>query len=122
MNWWHYLLLVNIYLILFYVFYVLLLRKETFFQLNRVYLVAAALLSFFIPVIQADWVQHLFITEQVRYSIYGGGATIYSFQPIQHTQLTIGQLFTYLYLTGIIFLSIRFIFQLLRVNKMLHNP
>ena len=63
MNWWHYLLLVNIYLILFYGFYTLLLRKETYFQLNRVYLVAASLLSFFIPLIQSDWVKNLFITD-----------------------------------------------------------
>ena len=42
MNWWQYLLLVNIYLVLFYAFYVLLLRKETFFQLNRIYLVTVS--------------------------------------------------------------------------------
>ena len=46
MTGWNYLLLVNIYLVLFYGFYVLLLRKETFFQLNRIYLVSASLLSF----------------------------------------------------------------------------
>ena len=44
MNWWQYLLLVNDYLVLFFWFYALMLRKETFFQLNRVYLVCAALL------------------------------------------------------------------------------
>jgi len=46
MNWWQYLMLVNIYLLLFYGFYALLLSKETFFQLNRIYLVTASLLSF----------------------------------------------------------------------------
>ena len=57
MTWWHYLLLVNIYLVLFFGFYALLLRRETFFQLNRIYLVTAATLSFMIPLIQAEWVK-----------------------------------------------------------------
>ncbi len=52
MTWWQYLMLVNIYLLLFYGFYALLLSRETFFQLNRIYLVAGAILSFFIPLIQ----------------------------------------------------------------------
>ncbi|HWZ04601.1 MAG TPA: hypothetical protein VNX40_13380, partial [Mucilaginibacter sp.] len=81
MTGWHYLLLVNIYLLLFYGFYMLLLRRETFFQLNRVYLVAASLLSFFIPMIQSDWVQNLFITKQVQLTIYSSPLVIYQFKP-----------------------------------------
>jgi hypothetical protein len=38
MSWWQYLLLVNLYLVLFYGFYALLLRRETFFHLNRIFL------------------------------------------------------------------------------------
>lgn len=123
MNWWHYLLLVNIYLVLFYGFYALLLRKETFFQLNRVYLVAAALLSFLIPLIQSESVQHLAITEQVRYSLYGGEAVnIYTYKPIESSPVTIGQVLSVLYLAGITFLTIRFILQLIRVNKIINAP
>jgi TonB family protein len=123
MNWWHYLLLVNIYLVLFYGFYALLLRKETFFQLNRVYLVSALLLSFIIPVIQASWVQNLFITEQVHYTLYGGATIIsYNYVPIQNTAITIGQLFTWLYAAGIVLLSARFIWQLMRVRQMINKP
>ncbi|MGZ3755350.1 MAG: TonB family protein [Mucilaginibacter sp.] len=123
MNWWHYLLLVNIYLVLFYGFYMLLLRKETFFQLNRVYLVSAALLSFIIPVIQASWVQNLFITEQVHYTLYGGAPIIsYNYIPIQNTAVTIGQLFTWMYLAGIVLLSGRLLWQLIRVSQMINKP
>jgi TonB family protein len=122
MNWWHYLLLVNLYLVLFYGFYTVLLSKETFFQLNRVYLISAAILSFIIPMIQADWVQNLFITEQVRYSIYGSAVMIYTNQPIQNTALTIGEVLSYLYLAGIVFLSVRFILQLIRLNKIINQP
>jgi len=122
MNWWHYLLLVNIYLILFYGFYTLLLRKETYFQLNRVYLVAASLLSFFIPLIQSDWVKNLFITEQVRYRIYGGALNFYAYKPVESNPLTIGQALSWLYVAGIAVLTIRFILQLVRINKMINAP
>src|SRR5882762_3621270 len=109
MTAWHYLLLVNIYLLLFYGFYILLLRKETFFQLNRVYLVAASLLSFFIPMIQSNWVKNLFITRQVELTIYNSPLVVYQFKPIQHTQITIGQVLAIVYLVGMLFLIGRFI-------------
>ncbi|MDB5089433.1 MAG: hypothetical protein JWR09_3427 [Mucilaginibacter sp.] len=122
MTGWHYLLLVNIYLLLFYGFYALLLRKETFFQLNRVYLVAASLLSFFIPMIQSNWVQNLFITKQVQLTIYSSPLVVYQFKPIQHTQLTIGQLLMVVYLAGMIFLVGRFIWQMIVLNKLINQP
>jgi len=117
-----YLLLVNIYLLLFYGFYALLLRKETFFQLNRVYLVAASLLSFFIPMIQSNWVQNLFITKQVQLTIYSSPLVVYQFKPIQHSQLTIGQLLMVIYLAGMIFLVGRFIWQMIVLNKLINQP
>jgi TonB family protein len=123
MAWWHYLLLVNIYLVLFFGFYALLLRKETFFQLNRIYLVSASLLSFFIPGIQSDWVKSLFITEQVHYTLYSSPVVTYQFTPVeQHTELTMGQILVYLYIAGIIFLTVRFILQLITIKKEINNP
>lgn len=122
MTEWHYLLLVNIYLLLFYGFYVLLLRKETFFQLNRVYLVAASLLSFFIPMIQSNWVQNLFITKEVQLTIYSSPLIAYQFKPIQHSQLTIGQLLLIIYLAGMVFLIGRFIWQMIILNKIINQP
>jgi TonB family protein len=122
MYWWHYILLVNIYLLLFYGFYVLLLRRETFFQLNRVYLVAAALLSFIIPLIQSDWVKSLFITRRVQYSIYSSPVMFYPFTPIQRTPVTFGQVATAIYLAGIVFLVARFGWQLLKLGKVIEQP
>jgi TonB family protein len=121
MTWWHYLLLVNIYLLLFYGFYVVLLRKETFFQLNRVYLVSAALLSFFIPLIQADWVKNLFITQQVQYTIYSNPVMLYQFKPIRDTHITIGQIWLIIYLAGILFLLARFIWQLIILRRVINQ-
>src|SRR3982751_2226567 len=109
MTGWNYLLLVNIYLVLFYGFYVLLLRKETFFQLNRIYLVSASLLSFFIPMIQSNWVKNLFITKEVQLTIYNSPLIVYQFKPIQHTQISIGQVLAIVYLAGMVVLIGRFI-------------
>ncbi|MHB8206099.1 TonB family protein [Mucilaginibacter sp.] len=119
MNWWQYLLLVNIYLVLFYGFYALLLRKETFFQLNRVYLVSAVALSFFIPVIQAGWVQNLFITQEVHYAVYGSQITISQLKPVADAQVSLGEILAYLYFIGVLFLVGRLIWQLVVLNKII---
>ncbi|TCD00427.1 M56 family metallopeptidase [Pedobacter psychroterrae] len=66
MNALIYILQVNLYLLLFYLFYVVLLRNETFFKTNRFYLVGSALLSLCIPLLKAKWVSALFITEKVQ--------------------------------------------------------
>jgi len=122
MIWWQYLMLVNIYLLLFYGFYVLLLSRETFFQLNRVYLVAAALLSFFIPLIQSDWVKNLFITQKVQYGIYSSPVMIYRFKPIQDTHVTMGQVLMVIYFFGIVFLTVRFIWQMIALRRIIDQP
>src|ERR1700733_9729026 len=122
MNWWQYLMLVNIYLLLFYGFYALLLSRETFFQLNRIYLVSAALLSFFIPTIQSDWVKNLFITQKVQYTIYSSTVLNYHFAPVQHTNFTIGQVLTVVYLAGPVFLAVKFTWQLIALKRVINKP
>ncbi|WP_316835202.1 M56 family metallopeptidase [Pedobacter nutrimenti] len=52
MNWLYYLLEANLYLSLFYGFYRLFLHKETFYALNRYYLVFASLTAFILPFLQ----------------------------------------------------------------------
>lgn len=119
MTWWHYLLLANVYLTLFFVFYTLFLSRETFFNLNRVYLVSSALLSFFIPVIQSDWIKNLFITQKMHDTIYHvSPSVIYQFNATAspERQLTMGEVFVTIYLTGILILTVRFIYQLAVIN------
>ncbi|MES2378566.1 MAG: TonB family protein [Bacteroidota bacterium] len=125
MTWWHYLLLVNFYLVLFFGFYVLLLRRETFFQLNRIYLVAASLLSFLIPLIQASWVQNLFITQQVQQTIYSMPVgVVYNFtvKPTADNGITLGQVINGLYISVTLFLIIRLGWQLLVLKKAIEKP
>lgn len=121
MAWWNYLLLVNIYLTLFFGFYSLLLRRETFFQLNRIYLVGAALLSFFIPLIQSDWVKNLFITQKVQYAVYGTGAeiNITALAPIEDTAYTLGEIIVMIYLAGVILLALRLMWQFIQLKRVI---
>ncbi|HEX3384440.1 MAG TPA: M56 family metallopeptidase [Mucilaginibacter sp.] len=57
MNWLYYLLEANLYLILFYALYYLLLRRETWHQYNRVYLLGSSILAFIIPVLQLGFLK-----------------------------------------------------------------
>ncbi|HVS90382.1 MAG TPA: M56 family metallopeptidase [Mucilaginibacter sp.] len=124
MTWWQYLLLVNIYLLLFYGFYVLLLRSETFFQLNRLYLVSSALLSFIIPVIHSDWARNLFITRQVQHTFfsYQGSSITYQFTPVENHYLTIGQILLCLYIAGMVMLAIKLVWQLFTLKRVISDP
>ncbi|HZX59860.1 MAG TPA: TonB family protein [Mucilaginibacter sp.] len=125
MTWWQYLLLVNLYLVLFYGFYALLLRAETFFNLNRAYLVVSSLLSFFIPLIHYNWVSKLFITQQVQQtiSVYARPITIYQFRPIaQEHHITIGNVIVFIYAAGALFLAARLIGQLISLKRIFSAP
>jgi TonB family protein len=123
MTWWHYLLLVNFYLVLFFGFYALLLRRETFFQLNRIYLVAASLLSFIIPLIQADWVKDLFITQEVQHTIYNMPIGIpLTFIPAVETGITLGEVLNIVYVSVTLFLLARLMWQLLILKKAIEKP
>lgn len=65
MNWLNYLLQVNLYLSITFAFYWLILRKETFFNGNRAYLMVSSVMAFAIPFWQSGLIQSWFVTEQV---------------------------------------------------------
>lgn len=60
MNWLYYLLEANLYLALFYGCYRLLFHKETFYTLNRYFLISATLLSFVLPLLQIGYLNRFF--------------------------------------------------------------
>jgi TonB family protein len=121
MNWLNYLLQVNLYLILFYGFYRLLLRTETFFNLNRGYLVASAALAFFIPLMQFEWIRSWFVTEQISQTI----TTLYDPQVFyvqaseQAHTLTLGDFMAVFYITGILLGIARFGGNLVYLGKLM---
>ena len=70
MNWLYYLLETNLYLVLFYGFYRLFLQNETFYNLNRYFLLLSTLLSFAIPVLQVGLLKPSFDQIYVDYLLY----------------------------------------------------
>ncbi|WP_316843289.1 M56 family metallopeptidase [Pedobacter psychrodurus] len=66
MEWLTYLLKVTACTVLFLGFYLLVLRKLTFFKINRFYLLAALLLSFVIPVLQISITQETIAIPSVQ--------------------------------------------------------
>jgi hypothetical protein len=60
MNWLYYLLEANLYLAVFYGFYRLCLHQETFYTLNRFFLILSAFISFLLPLLKVSSVYSLF--------------------------------------------------------------
>jgi TonB family protein len=118
MSWAHYLLQVNIYLVVFYGFYKFLLDKETYFTLNRIYLVSAGLLSLSIPYLRFEWFTKQEAIQPVYISVgqLMGQVSIVEKAP---NGFNAGNLIVLAYLIGVSFFSVRLIMRLLSVNRKL---
>lgn len=122
MNFLHYLVQVNLYLVLFYGFYRLLLFNETFYNLNRSFLVGSAVLSFGIPFWYSDYVQSFFITQQVNEVFYTVlSPAIFSVQANAENPFTWYDLLKICYGICTAFLTMKLIFNLLQLKKLLKN-
>lgn len=122
MDFLFYLVQVNLYLILFYGFYRLVLFGETFHNLNRGYLVLSALLSFGIPLWYSEYVQSWFITQEIStafYNLYDPSMIL--IRPAEGVTLTWGDILKGLYVAGISIFSIRLLITLLQLIMVLRN-
>lgn len=121
MSWAHYLLQVNIYLIVFYCFYKLLLDNETYFTLNRVYLLSAGLLSIAIPFLRLEWLT----TQAAVQPVYVGVDQLNNLMTQvvitrdSPSSLSFGNVAVFIYLTGILCFTGRFLWQLSAVGRLL---
>ena len=120
MSWSHYLLQANIYLVVFYAFYRLLLAKETYFVLNRIYLICSGAFSLLIPFIQLEWFSKQEISQQFYVQV-GQINEMISTAIITEVeqQWHWGTFVALVYLVGVAFFLIRFALQLLKVKQML---
>jgi TonB family protein len=123
MTWAHYLLQVNIYLVLFYTFYKLLLDKETYFMLNRMYLLVSGVLSLAIPFLRPEWFVKQPVTQQIKISVDQLNMMIaqVAVSPDEAEPFNWGQLAGGIYVCGVIIFLFRFIFQLVAVKKLIEN-
>lgn len=121
MNGLNYLLQTNLYLVLFMGFYALVLRNETFFRHNRIYLNASILLSFAIPFINSPWFNDMFITQKVRAATEAPAQLIYDVIVVSSNEeashWTMADIIFWIYISGAILLLARFLVQLIRLNS-----
>lgn len=119
MSFAHYLLQVNLYLIVFFGVYKLLLDKETYFTLNRIYLVAAGILSLCTPFIRLEWLTEQKAAQQVYTSVNWEAvlaqATIIT---DRNDGFNWANTFVYIYCAGVLFFFGRFVYNLLAVKKL----
>ena len=111
----------NVYLIIFYLFYKLLLERETFFVFNRAYLISAVILSFAIPCMPLRELAGQTINQNISIdietvlekvnSVVSGG-----------TPLDWGRLVLSVYLTGILISSAFLVYKLYITRKTMSNP
>lgn len=111
MNWLYYLLEANLYLSIFYGFYRLFLHKETFYVLNRYYLILSSLIAFLIPFLQLGFLNKDIIQNE---------HVIYQQIQIDKSLFTVENILLFIYtLTAMFFLSkmiwgLRYIIHLLK--------
>jgi len=107
----HYLIQVNLYLIVFFGFYVLFLRKETFYQANRFYLMLSGIMSFVIPFLHTGWVQGWFVTREVSHIMasYDTTALEVPITAVAGTHhISLSHLLLGLYVAGLLYFTWRF--------------
>jgi TonB family protein len=121
MSWAHYLLQVNIYLVIFFCFYKLLLDKETYFVLNRIYLIASGVLSLAIPFLRFEWFNKQEVTQHISISVDQLNSLVTQATAVKDTteKFNWGNLIVFIYLLGILFCLGRFILQLVAVRRLL---
>jgi beta-lactamase regulating signal transducer with metallopeptidase domain len=117
MSWLHYLLEANIYLGVFYALYFLLLNKETYYKLNRAYLLCTPVLSYIIPLTQIGWLKSYEDEGQVvttiiyNRALYKNAATI-------APHFTLQNVLVYSYAAGVVVMLTLFIFKIFQLLKL----
>lgn len=123
MSWAHYIIQVNIYLMVFYGFYKLLLDKETYFILNRIYLISAGLFSLAIPFLRFEWFTRQEAVQPVYVGVDQFNQFIVQAGVVQQEpdRLTVSNLVVVIYFCGVLFFVFRLIYQLFSVRALLRK-
>ncbi|HEY0055454.1 MAG TPA: energy transducer TonB [Pedobacter sp.] len=117
MEWFNYLIQVNIYLILFYAFYKLVLENETFFNWNRAFLVLSGALSFLIPTLRSTWVKSLFISKEIVYVTKAITLEEIKISSAEEVRFAWSQIVFAIYLLGVVVFLCKFLWQLSQILK-----
>jgi len=123
MTWTHYLLQVNIYLVIFYAFYKLVLDKETYFTLNRIYLIAAGIFSLTIPFMKAEWLMGGAATRSIGISAEQLNMLVANVSNAADTSARFNWagLAAVIYVSGMVFFAARLLIRLFTVRRLLRS-
>ena len=121
MNTLQYIVLANLFLSAFFGLYVFVLKKETFFQINRVYLLSSLFLSFTLPLIHIDWFGKSAIGEQIKYSVIGNPIEVFATGQVSASHFTFFQFVSWVYFTGTAVFALHLLIRLLAVKKIIFN-
>ncbi len=115
-----YLLQVILLQFVFLLFYYWFLRKETFFQWNRIYLIATSLLSFIIPLLRLGWMtRNQEWTERLEPVIIGSNNLKTSLQ--QQVEMNYNQPLLWIYVTGLVFFTMLFLVKLYKIFSLIQK-
>lgn len=121
----NYLIIANIYLLLFYGFYRIFLSRETFFQLNRIYLVGTTVLSFILPFIQLEWLQMAFRSSTVFVARSSLDAVTVDMEasglPLATASAIAIPLWLYMYMGGVLIQLVLLMRKMLQLRKRLRT-
>lgn len=115
----NYFIQVNLYMIVFYCFYKLLLDKETYFALNRFYLTGSVAASFVIPLLRLEWLTEQPISRNLSINIQ---EIVPKAQIVPVDNFSSLQVLSFIYIAGILFSFVRLICKLIIVKKNIVNP
>ncbi|AOM77647.1 M56 family metallopeptidase [Pedobacter steynii] len=123
MSWAHYILQANIYLVLFYGFYKLFLAKETYFVLNRIYLISAGLCSLSIPFLRFEWFSKQTVVQPIYTGVDHLNDLMTQVSVISDTpeKLNFGNLIVIAYLIGLAVFAVLFLYKLFKVHRLLQQ-
>jgi TonB family protein len=122
MSWIYYLLEANFYLVIFYLLYYFIFRKETHYQLNRAYLLISSFLAFVIPFVQFGFLRPEI--KAVTFTILAGQATIKDAAPSVTSAWTISEylLMAYLLISCLLLVNLCIkIYKLMRLSRINKN-
>ena len=121
MTWLNFLLQANIYLLVFYAFYKLLLEKETYFQLNRLYLIGSGLFAMTIPFIRLDWLMQQPLSQQLSVTIGELDMMVLPDEQQAANSFSTGDIVALLYCAGVLLFLFRFGLQVFLLVKRLYT-
>ena len=103
---------------LFLVVYDLFLRKETFFQWNRVYLLFTFIISLVLPWVEIDALQIALSTEG-EYVIWGLQEIVLTNEQLKVTFEEQATIYEWVFLTGVLVMALCFAYKLYRIQNLL---